>query len=107
MADAYKDQVAKYRHELIEAAVEHDNQLLEKYLGGAELTEAEIHQAIRNATIHHGLVPVLCGASFKNKGVQALLDAVIDYLPCPDRREGDPGPPAAARHDSRRASPGG
>jgi elongation factor G len=83
VADAYKDQVAKYRHELIEAAVEHDNQLLEKYLGGAVLTEPEIHQAIRNATIHHGLVPVLCGASFKNKGVQALLDAVIDYLPCP------------------------
>ncbi|HSR91023.1 MAG TPA: elongation factor G [Gemmatimonadales bacterium] len=83
VADAYKEKVAQYRHELLEAAVEHEEQLLEKYLGGAELTEDEIRQAIRNATINHGLVPVLCGASFKNKGVQALLDAVIDYLPCP------------------------
>jgi elongation factor G len=83
VADAYKEQVAQYRHELLEAAVEHEEKLLEKYLGGAELTEAEIIQAIRNATINHGMVPVLCGASFKNKGVQALLDAVIDYLPCP------------------------
>jgi elongation factor G len=81
--DAYKERVAQYRHEVLEAAVEHDEKLLEKYLGGAELSEAEIRQAIRNATIHHGFVPVLCGASFKNKGVQALLDAVIDFLPCP------------------------
>jgi elongation factor G len=81
--DAYREQVAKYRHELIEAAVEHEDALLEKYLAGVELSEAEIRQGIRNATIRHGLVPVLCGASFKNKGVQALLDAVIDYLPAP------------------------
>jgi len=81
--DAYREQVAKYRHELIEAAIEHEDALLEKYLGGEELTEAEIRGAIRNATVKHGFVPVLCGASFKNKGVQALLDAVIDYLPAP------------------------
>ena len=56
---------------------------MEKYLGGAELTFEEIQRAIRKATIRHGFVPVLCGASFKNKGVQALLDAVIDYLPSP------------------------
>jgi elongation factor G len=83
IADAYKERVAQLRHELIEAAVEHDEVMLEKYLGGAVLSDAEIRSAIRNATINHGLVPVLCGASFKNKGVQALLDAVIDYLPCP------------------------
>jgi elongation factor G len=81
--DVYREKAAKYRHELIEAAVEHEDQLLEKYLGGEELTEDEIRLAIRHATINHGFVPVLCGASFKNKGVQALLDSVIDYLPCP------------------------
>ena len=68
---------------MIEAAVEHDEELLEKYLGGAELTFDEIQRAIRKATASGSIVPVLCGASFKNKGVQALLDAVIDYLPSP------------------------
>jgi elongation factor G len=81
--EAYREKVEQVRHELIEAAVEHHDRLLEKYLGGEELTEAEIHEAIRHATIKDGFVPVLCGASFKNKGVQALLDAVIDYLPSP------------------------
>src|SRR5688500_12287103 len=71
------------RHELIEAAVEHDETLIEKYLAGEELTVAEIRQAIRKATVAMQFVPVLCGASFKNKGVQALLDAVLDYLPAP------------------------
>jgi elongation factor G len=79
----YRDAMEQARHEVIEAALEHDEGLLEKYLGGAELTFDEIQQAIRKATIAGGLVPVLCGAAFKNKGVQALLDAVIDYLPAP------------------------
>ena len=82
--EAYQDQVEQFRSELLEAAVESDDTLMEKYLGGEELSEDEIHLAIRKATINGGLVPVLCGASFKNKGVQALLDAVIDYLPSPD-----------------------
>ena len=73
----------KARHEAIEAAVEFDEALMEKYLAGEELSMAEIRQAIRKATIAMEFVPVLCGASFKNKGVQALLDAVIDYLPAP------------------------
>jgi elongation factor G len=81
--EAYREMVEKVRHDLIEAAVEHHDTLLEKYLAGEELTEAQIHEAIRHATIKDGFVPVLCGASFKNKGVQALLDAVIDYLPSP------------------------
>ena len=81
--EAYQEQVERYRSELLEAAVESDDTLMEKYLGGEELTEEEIRLAIRKATIDGGLVPVLCGASFKNKGVQALLDAVIDYLPSP------------------------
>ncbi|HLG05611.1 MAG TPA: elongation factor G [Gemmatimonadales bacterium] len=80
---AYRDAVEKARHDVIEAAVEHDDRLMEKYLGGAELTVEEIQSAIRKATVAGAIVPVLCGASFKNKGVQALLDAVIDYLPSP------------------------
>ncbi len=83
VADAFKDRVEQARHEVIEAAVEYDEALLEKYLGGEELSLDEINQAIRAATCAGAIVPVLCGASFKNKGVQALLDAVIDYLPSP------------------------
>src|SRR6188474_3346243 len=79
----FVDRMEQVRHELIEAAVEHDEQLLEKYLAGQELTVEEIRRAIRKATIAMQFVPVLCGASFKNKGVQALLDAVLDYLPAP------------------------
>jgi elongation factor G len=82
--DAYTEAVEKARHELLEAAVEHDEVLMEKYLGGAELTLEEIQSAIRKATIGGYIVPVLCGASFKNKGVQALLDSVVDYLPSPE-----------------------
>jgi elongation factor G len=79
----FRDACELARHEAIEAAVEHDDELMEKYLGGEELTMDEIRRAIRKATIAMEFVPVLCGASFKNKGVQALLDAVIDYLPAP------------------------
>jgi elongation factor G len=79
----FVDKMEQVRHELIEAAVEHDEELLEKYLAGQELTVEEIRRAIRKATIAMQFVPVLCGASFKNKGVQALLDAVLDYLPAP------------------------
>ena len=82
----YKEAIEKARHELIEAAVAaaHDDVILEKYLSGEDtLSLAEIRTAIRKATISGGIVPVLCGASFKNKGVQAMLDAVIDYLPAP------------------------
>ncbi|NUO37793.1 MAG: elongation factor G [Gemmatimonadaceae bacterium] len=81
--EEYKDAVEAARHEAIEAAVEHDDAMMEKYLGGEELTVDEIRSAIRKATIAMEFIPVLCGASFKNKGVQALLDAVIDYLPAP------------------------
>ncbi len=81
--EAYQEKVEQARHEVIEAAVEHDETLIEKYLAGEELTLEEIQHAIRKATIGGYIVPVLCGASFKNKGVQDLLDAVIDYLPSP------------------------
>ncbi|AMW04382.1 MULTISPECIES: elongation factor G [Gemmatimonas] len=79
----FKDACELARHEAIEAAVEHDEALMEKYLAGEELSMDEIRSAIRAATIAMEFIPVLCGASFKNKGVQALLDAVIDYLPAP------------------------
>jgi elongation factor G len=83
--DDMKAQVEAARHELVEAAVMHDDELIEKFLtsGVDSLTIAEIRHAIRAATIKMAFCPVLCGASFKNKGVQALLDAVIDYLPSP------------------------
>jgi elongation factor G len=81
--DIYKEAVEKARHDVIEAAVNHDDELIGKYLDGHELTNDEIRHAVRKATVGGFLVPVLCGASFKNKGVQALLDAVIDYLPSP------------------------
>jgi len=78
-----KELVEKTRHELVEAAIQYDDALIGKYLEGQELTNDEIRHAIRAATVKMHFVPVLCGASFKNKGVQALLDAVIDFLPSP------------------------
>jgi elongation factor G len=78
-----KERVEAARHAVIEHAVTHDESLMSKYLDGEELSFDEIRGAIRKATIAGDLVPVLCGASFKNKGVQALLDAVIDFLPAP------------------------
>ena len=81
--DGLKDQIEELRSALIEAAVEHDDVLIEKYLGGEELTIDEVRQAVRSATIDGGLFPVFCGSAFKNKGVQTLLDGVIDYLPSP------------------------
>jgi elongation factor G len=81
--DALKEKVAQLRHELIEATVEHDEELLEKYLEGHEPTEEELRAAVRKATLAGAVVPVLCGSAFKNKGVQQLLNAVIDYLPSP------------------------
>jgi len=79
----FHDAVESARRALVDMVVEHDEVLIEKYLAGEELTNDEIRQAIRSATIAMKFVPILCGASFKNKGVQALLDAVIDFLPSP------------------------
>jgi elongation factor G len=81
--EQFKAAMEEARHAVLEAAVSHDETVLEKYLDGAELTDDEIRHAIRKATIGGHMVPVLCGASFKNKGVQALLDAVIDFMPSP------------------------
>jgi elongation factor G len=81
--DALTEQVEALRHQLVEAAVEHDETLLEKYLEGHDPSEEELRAAIRKATIAGAIVPVLAGSAFKNKGVQQLLDAVVDYLPSP------------------------
>ncbi|MBK5099128.1 MAG: elongation factor G, partial [Gemmatimonadetes bacterium] len=81
--DALMEKARQLRHELVEAAVEHDEELLEHYLEGVELGEDEVRRAVRKATLAGAITPVMCGASFKNKGVQKLLDAVIDYLPSP------------------------
>jgi elongation factor G len=77
------DTIEELRSQLLEAAVEHDDELIEKYFSGEELSNEELRHAIRAATIKGVLFPVFCGSAFKNKGVQALLDGVIDYLPSP------------------------
>ena len=81
--DDMLEDAKKYRSEMIEAIVETDDALLEKYFAGEELTVDEIKRAIRKATISLQITPVICGSSFKNKGVQKLLDAICDYLPSP------------------------
>ncbi len=81
--DALREKAATLRDELIEAAVEHDDDLLERYLAGDDLSEDDVRRAIRAATTSGTLFPVFCGSAFKNKGVQRLLDGVIDYLPSP------------------------
>ncbi|WP_447973067.1 elongation factor G [Nitrospira sp. Kam-Ns4a] len=73
----------EYREKMIEAVAEHDERALEKYLNGEPLTDEEVRRAIRAGTIAMKVTPVLCGSAFKNKGVQQLLDAVVDYLPSP------------------------
>ena len=80
---AFRDKAAQLRHQLIEAVVEHDDELLHKYLEEHELTEAEIRRCVRKATVAGAVIPVFCGAAFKNKGVQRLLDGIVDYLPSP------------------------
>jgi elongation factor G len=78
-----KDQADEYRQLLVEAAVEQDDVLMEDYLNGKEIAEADLKRCIRKATIAGSFIPVLNGTAFKNKGVQTLLDAVVDYLPSP------------------------
>jgi len=78
-----KEQFDSLRLEMLEAIAEEDDTLMEKYLGGEELTPDELRAGIRKGTIGLSIVPVLCGSAFKNKGVQPLLDAVVDYLPSP------------------------
>ena len=81
--EEYKDQAEEYRAKLIEAVADLDEDLMMKYLEGEEITVEELKAAIRKATVSVKFYPVLCGSAFKNKGVQLMLDAVVDYLPAP------------------------
>jgi elongation factor G len=81
--EEFADQAHKMREAMVEAISETDDQLLEKYLSGEEVTNDELKAALRRATISNQVQPVICGSAFKNKGVQPLLDAVVDYLPSP------------------------
>ncbi|HML49372.1 MAG TPA: elongation factor G, partial [Clostridia bacterium] len=73
----------RYRQQMVETVVEYDDEIMEKYLEGEELTQAELQTAIRKATIAVAVTPVVCGTSYRNKGVQPLLDAIVAYLPSP------------------------
>jgi elongation factor G len=103
--ESMRELVAQYRHDLLEAVAESDDELMVKYLDGETLTTAEILRGLRAGTVGTKLVPVLCGSALKNKGVQPMLDAVVDFLPSPLDRpsvEGAAveGEPAAIRNAS-------
>ena len=101
-----KKQVEKYRHKLIEKIAETDDKLLEKYLGGVEPTVEELKTALRKAVIAYKLVPIYAGSSLRNKGVQPLLDAVVDYLPSPlDLKEVKGINPKTGEEEVRRLTP--
>src|SRR3546814_3213335 len=82
-SDLIRDAAAAARSDLIEIAVEQDEEVIESYLEGNEPDSATLKKLIRKGTLNFSFVPVLCGSAFKNKGVQPLLDAVVDYLPSP------------------------
>ena len=81
--DEYKEQADEYREKLIESISDVDDAIMEKFLGGEEISVEEINAALRTGTLESRFTPVLCGAAFKNKGVQQLLDSVVEYLPSP------------------------
>jgi len=81
--DDMKAKAEEYREKMLEACAEQDDDFMEKYLGGEEITEADIKRVIRKATVACKMVPVTCGTSYRNKGVQPLLDAIVDYMPAP------------------------
>jgi elongation factor G len=98
------EQAQKYRALLIEAVADTDEELLGKYLEGEELTEAEIKRGLRQGTLTRTIMPLLCGSAFKNKGVQLLLDAVVDYLPSPVEVPPIKGLLPNGKEDTRKAS---
>ena len=101
-----KEQVTEYREKMIEALSEVDDHLMEKYLAGEKASPEEIKAAVRAGTISMKLFPVICGASFKNKGVQPMLDAVVDYLPSPlDIPPLDGINPETQQHETRAVDP--
>ena len=99
-----KEQAQEYRDKLIEAVAETDEELMMKYLDGEELTKEEIKGALRKATISNEIVPVVCGSSYKNRGVQKLLDAIVDYMPAPTDVEAIKGTNPETGEEEDRAS---
>ena len=99
-----KEQAQEYRDKLIEAVAETDEELMMKYLEGEELTKEEIKGALRKATISNEIVPVVCGSSYKNRGVQKLLDAIVDYMPAPTDVEAIKGTNPETGEEEDRAS---
>ena len=98
------DQAEEYRMAMIEAIAETDEALMEKYLEGEELTEEELHAALRKATIANEIVPCICGSSYKNKGVQEMINGVVAYLPSPLDIPAIQGQTLEGEEDSREAS---
>ncbi|MBY0277079.1 elongation factor G [Candidatus Binatia bacterium] len=98
------DAAAEGRDKLLEAAAEFDEGLLEKYLEGKDVTVPELKAAIRKGTLESKIVPVLCGSAFKNKGVQTLLDAVVEYLPSPLDKPPVQGVDTDGKEDTRKAA---
>ncbi len=101
----YKEQAKEYREALVEAVSEVDDELMMKYLEGEEISEEELMKGIRIATIQNKVIPVTCGSAFKNKGVQLLLDAVIDYMPAPIDVPAIKGIDKAGVETERKSSP--
>ena len=83
LSDSEREELDLYREELVSCVADYDDQLAETYLGGEEIAENVLRKGIRKAVLQEGFIPVLCGTAFKNKGVQCLLDAVVEYLPSP------------------------
>ncbi len=99
-----KAECQQWHDKMVEAAAESSEELMEKYLGNGVLSETEIRQGLRRRTVTNEIVPMLCGSAFKNKGVQALLDAVIDYLPAPTDVEAIRGEEEDGSEGSRKAT---
>ncbi|MGL5972888.1 MAG: elongation factor G, partial [Oscillospiraceae bacterium] len=102
--DEYKEQATEYRSKLVEAVAETDEELMMKYLEGEELSLEEIKLGIRVATLANDIIPVCCGSAYKNKGVQKLLDAVVDYMPAPTDVPSIKGVDPDTGEESERAS---
>ena len=100
----YADQAEEYRSAMVEAIAETDEELMEKYLEGEEITEAELRSALRKATIANEIYPCICGSSYKNKGVQQMIDGVVDYLPSPLDIPSVKGTTLEGEEDHREAS---
>jgi elongation factor G len=103
--EEYKQKAAEYRDKMVEAAAEADDKLLGKYLAGQALSKEEVMAGLRTAVIEAKIIPVVCGSSFKNRGVQPLLDAIVDYLPSPEDKAAVTGiNPKSGGEDTRAAT---